>query len=97
LNAEQRIAELEVALGAKDARNIELEVRAWAIDKQWLWVHFGKKGGDPSADWFSHSHHTTGNAWTTGFGWAKQVREKLERRPGERRPHAWTVVLRRRW
>ncbi|GEM_PF-1783559 len=59
---------------------------SWAIDKQWLWVHFGKKGGDPSADWFSHSHHATGNAWTTGFGWAKQVRETLERRPGERRP-----------
>ncbi len=50
---------------------------SWALDKQWLWVHFGKKGGDPSADWFTHSHHATGSAWTTGFGWAKHAREKL--------------------
>jgi hypothetical protein len=59
---------------------------SWAIDKQWLWVHFGKRGGDPSAEWFAHSHHATGSAWTTGFGWAKHVRDTVASRAHERRP-----------
>ncbi|CAN5306696.1 hypothetical protein BH11MYX1_BH11MYX1_40300 [soil metagenome] len=63
---------------------------SWAIDKQWLWVHFGKKGGDPSADWFSHSHHAAGSAWATGLGWAKHVRDELAR---ERRPRTRTSGL----
>ena len=55
---------------------------SWAIDKNWLWVHFGMTGKDPSADWFSHSHHATGHAWTTGLAWAKHVRDRLASKNG---------------
>lgn len=55
---------------------------SWAFDKHWLWVHVAAKGSDPGAEWFTHSHHATGSAWTKGFGWAKRVREKLVTKTG---------------
>jgi len=46
---------------------------AWAVDKDWLWVHFGAKGMTP--EWFEHSHQAPGSvtaAWSAAWDWAQQ-------------------------
>ena len=42
---------------------------AWALDKDWLWVHFGAKGMGP--EWFEHSHKAARAAWNAAWDWAK--------------------------
>jgi len=40
---------------------------SWAIDKDWMWLHFGKV-----ADWFEHSHKAAAAAaWAADWAWAK--------------------------
>lgn len=41
----------------------------WALDKDWLWVHFGAKGMGP--EWFEHSHRAARAAWNEAWSWAK--------------------------
>src|SRR3569623_1864597 len=41
----------------------------WAVDKDWLWVHFGAKGMGP--EWFEHSHKAARAAWNAAWDWAK--------------------------
>jgi hypothetical protein len=53
---------------------------SWAIDKDWLWVHFAvddqKRDPAEPAPWFVHAHHPSAAAWTRNFGWAKQLASK---------------------
>ena len=41
---------------------------SWAIDKDWMWLHFGKAG-----NWFEHSHKAVAaaGAWAADWAWAK--------------------------
>jgi hypothetical protein len=43
---------------------------AWAVDKDWLWVHFGPK--DIGTDWFAHSHKAASAAWSSVWAWAEK-------------------------
>ncbi|MGE5183983.1 MAG: hypothetical protein ACM31C_18055 [Acidobacteriota bacterium] len=41
----------------------------WAVDHDWLFVHF--QSADPrSTDWFQHAHHPTGATWAPDWQWA---------------------------
>ncbi len=41
----------------------------WAVDRDWLFVHF--QASDPrGTDWFAHAHHPQGAAWTADWQWA---------------------------
>jgi hypothetical protein len=53
---------------AKVARLVQA---SWAIDKDWLFVHFTTK--DVKPDWFVHARHPSATAWTRDFGWAKRL------------------------
>jgi hypothetical protein len=55
--------------GAQLATNVGV---GWAIDHDWLWVHFALTGGHDTA-WFAHSHHhdpADAPAWTQDWAWA---------------------------
>ncbi|MBV8758334.1 MAG: hypothetical protein JO257_13695 [Deltaproteobacteria bacterium] len=41
----------------------------WALDHDWLFVHFGEKGMGP--EWFEHSHKAARAAWHGVWDWAK--------------------------
>ena len=41
----------------------------WALDRDWLWVHFGEKG--MGTEWFAHSHRAARAAWNGAWSWAK--------------------------
>jgi hypothetical protein len=52
---------------------------SWAIDGDWLWVHFAfGMDKDATADWFMHAHHRAGQQplWTKSFASAKQLSPK---------------------
>ena len=49
---------------------------AWGVDKDWLWVHFGPKGG--GTDWFTHSHKAASAAWATAWSWAEKLAGKAK-------------------
>ena len=54
---------------------------SWAIDKDWLWVHFAFGADkDPNADWFVHTHHRPEGSygWQKNFKTAMNVRDKLK-------------------
>lgn len=43
---------------------------SWAIDGDWMWIHFSFGGAD-DASWFERSKQPTGAAWVDGWSWAK--------------------------
>lgn len=43
---------------------------SWAVEKDWLWVHFATVS-QPFVAWFEHSHRATAGAWTSAWDWAK--------------------------
>lgn len=43
---------------------------SWAVDKDWLWVHFASVS-QPFVAWFEHSHRATAGTWTQAWDWAK--------------------------
>jgi hypothetical protein len=43
---------------------------SWAVDKDWLWVHFATVS-QPFVAWFEHSHRATAGTWTSAWDWAK--------------------------
>ncbi len=43
---------------------------SWAVEKDWLWVHFATVS-QPFVAWFEHSHRATAGSWTTAWDWAK--------------------------
>jgi hypothetical protein len=46
----------------------------WAIDKDWLWLHFSVPiGKDDGAAWFAHSHHPGGTGWVPRWSWARAI------------------------
>jgi hypothetical protein len=51
---------------------------SWAIDKDWLWVHFAFGADkDPDAQWFVHTHHRDGKfGWQKNFETATHLRDK---------------------
>ncbi len=60
---------------AKLADDIDV---SWAIDKDWLWVHFAIKIHPEELNaWFVHARHAAYAAWTDNFHWAKEVGDKL--------------------
>jgi hypothetical protein len=48
---------------------------SWAIDKEWLWVHFSFDGVD-GVEWFEHSKEPGGAGWVDGWRWAQQLADK---------------------
>lgn len=47
---------------------------SWAVDKDWLWIHFATVS-QPFVAWFEHSHRAAPETWTTAWEWAqKQTR-----------------------
>lgn len=47
---------------------------SWAVDKDWLWIHFATVS-QPFVAWFEHSHRAAPETWTTAWDWAqKQTR-----------------------
>ncbi|MEO8843551.1 MAG: hypothetical protein ABI591_09530 [Kofleriaceae bacterium] len=54
---------------------------SWAIDKDWLWVHFAFGADkDPDAQWFLHTHHRPEGSygWQQNFKTATNLRDKLK-------------------
>jgi hypothetical protein len=54
---------------------------SWAIDKDWLWVHFAFGADkDPDAQWFVHTHHRPEGSfgWQKNFKTATNLRDKLK-------------------
>lgn len=54
---------------------------SWAIDKDWLWIHFAFGADqDPDAQWFVHTHHRPEGSygWQHNFKTATNLRAKLE-------------------
>ena len=49
---------------------------SWAVDKDWLWVHFGPKTA--GAEWFAHSHKAASAAWATAWSWAEKLAGKAK-------------------
>lgn len=43
---------------------------SWAVDNDWLWVHFAF-GAPDGTDWFEHSKQPTGTAWVEPWKWAQ--------------------------
>lgn len=43
---------------------------SWALDGEWLWVHFTVGPSDGTA-WFEHSHAPSGTRWVDGWTWAQ--------------------------
>lgn len=43
---------------------------SWAIDKDWLWVHFADINAELGT-WFEHSHHAGAPTWGQAWEWAK--------------------------
>jgi hypothetical protein len=43
---------------------------AWAVDKDWLWLHL-IVSGDKSPTWFEHSRHPGVVKWAADWAWAK--------------------------
>ena len=43
---------------------------SWAIEKDWLWVHFATVS-QPFVAWFEHSHRAAAGSWTSAWDWAK--------------------------
>ncbi|HUS30524.1 MAG TPA: hypothetical protein VMZ53_18570 [Kofleriaceae bacterium] len=43
---------------------------SWAIDKDWLWVHFADMNAELGT-WFEHSHKAGAPTWTQAWDWAK--------------------------
>lgn len=43
---------------------------AWAVDKDWLWIHFTTVS-QPFVAWFEHSHRPSNATWTSAWDWAK--------------------------
>ncbi len=50
---------------------IESELHiSWAVEKEWLWIHFSF-GGPDGVEWFEHSKQPTGADWVQGWKWAQ--------------------------
>jgi len=43
----------------------------WAVEKDWLWVHFAIDGAD-GVGWFESSHQPDGAGWVDNWKWAAQ-------------------------
>jgi hypothetical protein len=43
---------------------------SWALDGEWLWVHF-TIGPSDGTTWFEHSHAPSGARWVDGWKWAQ--------------------------
>jgi len=43
---------------------------SWAVDQDWLWVHFAV-GAPDGAEWFEHSKQPAGTAWVDRWKWAQ--------------------------
>jgi hypothetical protein len=51
---------------------------SWAIDKEWLWVHFAFPfGHDDGATWFTHSHHPADSHWAAHWDFAQRNRDRM--------------------
>ncbi|NVB84188.1 MAG: hypothetical protein HOV81_37780 [Kofleriaceae bacterium] len=53
---------------------------SWALDKEWLWVHFSGKAD--SRDWFEHSRKPAGNKWGAAWAWAEGAARAAAKSPG---------------
>ncbi len=53
---------------------------SWAVDKEWLWVHFGAKAD--SRDWFEHSRKPAGPTWNASWAWAESAARAAAKAPG---------------
>lgn len=53
---------------------------SWAVDKEWLWVHFGSRAD--SNDWFAHSRKPAGNQWVSSWIWADSAARAVTKAPG---------------
>lgn len=43
---------------------------SWAVEKDWLWVHFATVS-QPFVAWFEHSHRAAAGSWAAAWDWAK--------------------------
>jgi len=48
---------------------------AWAIDGEWLWVHFVLPGVADDGAWFAASRHG-GASWASDFAWARDATQR---------------------
>ncbi len=44
---------------------------SWALEKEWMWIHFSFGGQPDGPEWFEHSKQPTDTAWVDGWSWAK--------------------------
>lgn len=55
---------------------IESDVHlSWAVEKEWLWVHFAF-GGTDGVEWFEHSKQPSGADWVEGWKWARGLAQQ---------------------
>jgi hypothetical protein len=54
---------------------------AWAIDRDWLFVHVAPTGGDTA--WFTRSHHPHAQGWDVNWGFATKLGEQLKTKAGK--------------
>jgi hypothetical protein len=45
---------------------------SWALDQDWMWIHFSF-GAVDGTEWFEHSKRPTGAAWVDSWSWAKDL------------------------
>lgn len=50
---------------------------SWAVDADWLWVHFALDKPDGTA-WFENSKQKGGSAWVDGWTWARALAPQAE-------------------
>jgi hypothetical protein len=55
---------------------------SWAIDHDWMWVHFGSAGHGDDVTWFQHSHHPGAQTWALDWGFASKLGEQLKAKAG---------------
>ncbi|HEV7559359.1 MAG TPA: hypothetical protein VGO00_27980, partial [Kofleriaceae bacterium] len=48
---------------------------AWAIDGEWLWIHFVLPGVADDGAWFAASRHG-GGSWASDFAWAREATQR---------------------
>ncbi len=46
---------------------------SWAIDGDWMWLHFARSTHDEGSSWFAASHGAHGAEWTGNWSWAQNA------------------------
>jgi len=70
---------------------------SWAIDGDWMWLHFAWSTRDEGPSWFAASHGAHGADWTGNWAWAQQAAGAAAGLVGFFEPHGALAGALARW